>query len=106
MQTSNKRRRLLKDIESEPFRSWVVLAKCGGWLAVIVLVTVIGAGSTDNPEIISRAKNAAPYAPQPAQQHRKQVFDERRARFARSAPSHNIASETSQRAAPLLPIPR
>ena len=80
MQTSNQRRRLLKDIESEPFRSWVMLAKCGGGLAVIVLITVIGAGSTDNPEIISRAKDAAPYAPQPAQQHRKQVFDERRAR--------------------------
>ena len=99
MQTSKQRRRLLQEMESEPFRTWAVLAKCAGGLAVIVLIAVIGAGSTDDPEAISRAKDAAPHASQPAQQHRKQVFDERRARFAGA--SHNIASETSQRAAPL-----
>ena len=100
MQTTKQRRRLLQQMESEPFRTWAVLAKCGGGLAVIALIAVIGAGSTDDREAIFRAKDVAPQATQPAQQHRKQVFDERRARFA-GAPSQNIARETSQRAAPL-----
>jgi hypothetical protein len=100
MQTSKQRRRLLKDMESEPFRSWVTLAKCGGGLAALVLIAVIGANERDGREAVSRAKDIAPHAVQPAQQHRKQVFDERRARFARGVPDHNIASETSQRANP------
>jgi hypothetical protein len=98
MQTTKQRRRLLQQMASEPFRTWAVLAKCGGGLAVIVLIAVIGAGSTDDPAAISRANDAAPHVAQPVQQHRKQVFDERRARFAGGAPSHDIASETSQRA--------
>ena len=77
-----------------------MLAKCGGGLAVIVLITVIGAGSTDNPEIISRAKDAAPYAPQPAQQHRKQVFDKRLALCPkRTQPQHCKRHEPACRSA-------
>jgi hypothetical protein len=106
VQTSHQRRRLLRELESEPLRTWLVLAKCGGGLAVIALIALIGAGSADDRETIARAKEAPPPAVLPAQAHRQQLFNERRARFARSVPSHNIASETSQRAAPVLPMLR
>jgi len=106
MQTSKQRRRLLRDMEAEPFRTWAVLAKCGGGLAIVILIAVIGAGSTDDREAVSRAKYATQHARQPVQEHRKQVFDERRARFAGGAPSHNVASDTSQRAVQLSPMLR
>ena len=91
MQTSKQRRRLLKDMESEPFRTWAVLAKCGGGLAAIALIAVIGAGSTDDREAISRAKDAARHVAEPAQEHRRQVFNERRERFNGGVPAHNLA---------------
>ena len=91
MQTSNRRRRLLRELDSEPLRTWVVLAKCGGGLAVIALIALIGAGSADDHEAIARAKEAAPPAVQPAQAHRQQVFNERRQRFDGGNAVRNVA---------------
>jgi len=56
MQTSNQRRRLLRELESESLRTWAVLAKCGAGLAVIALIALIGAGSADDRETMARAK--------------------------------------------------
>ena len=96
MQTSNRLRRLLRELESEPLRTWAVLAKCGGGLAVVFLVALIGAGSADDRETIARAKEAAPPAAQPEQAHRQQVFDERRARFNNHAATRNLADRSAQ----------
>ena len=91
MQTSNRHRRLLRELESEPLRTWVVLAKCGGGLAVIALIALIGVGSADDRETIARGKEAPPPAVQPAQAHRQQVFDERRQRFNGGNAPRNVA---------------
>jgi len=96
MQTSNRLRRLLRELESEPLRTWAVLAKCGGGLAVVFLVALIGAGSADDRETIARAKEAAPPAAQPAQAHRQLVFNERRARFNNHAPTRNLADRSAK----------
>lgn len=106
MQTSNQRRRLLRELESEPLRTWVVLAKCGGGLAVIALIALIGAGSADDHEAIARAKEAPPPAVQPAQAHRQQVFNERRARFSEGHSPRNVASQPARPANRLALIPR
>ena len=96
MQTSNQRRRLLRELESEPLRTWAVLAKCGGGLAVILLVALIGAGSADNRETVARAKEAPPPAVQPAQEHRQQVFNERRQRFNEDNAPRNVAGQAAR----------
>ncbi len=105
MQTSNRLRRLLRELESEPLRTWAVLAKCGGGLAVIVLVALIGAGSADDRETIARAKEAAPPAVQPAQAHRQQVFNERRQRFNGGNAPRNVAGPSTHPANPLALTP-
>jgi len=97
MQTSNRLRRLLRELESEPLRTCAVLAKCGGGLAVIVLIAVIGAATTDTREATLLAKKVAPRVEKPAQEHRKQVFDERRARFADGASRHYITSDVIEK---------
>ena len=93
MQTSNRRRRLLRELDSEPLRTWAVLAKCGAGLAVIALIALIGAGSADDRETMARAKEAAPPAVQPAQAHRQQVFNERRQRFNGGNAPRNVAGK-------------
>ena len=93
MQTSSQRRRPLRELESEPLRTWVLLAKCGGGLAVIGLIALIGTGSSDNHEMIARAKEAPPPAVQPAQAHRQQVFNERRQRFNGGNAPRNVAGK-------------
>jgi len=93
MQNSNRLRRLLRELESDPLRTWAVVAKCGGGLAVIVLVVLIGAGSADNRDTIARAKEAASPAVQPAEAHRLQEFDERRQRFNGGNAPRNVAGK-------------
>jgi len=81
VQTSHQRRRLLKDMESEPFHSWVILTKCRGGFADLVLIAVNGASEGDGREAVARANDGAPHTAPPAQQRRREVFDERRARY-------------------------
>lgn len=104
MQTSKQRHRLLRDLESEPLRTWAILAICGGGLAIIFFIALIGSGSNDNREAIARAQQAAPAA-QPAEGHRRQVFDERRQRFDGNAP-RNIAGQSPEAANRLAVTPQ
>ena len=84
-------------MNAEPVHAWLVLARCATGLAVIVLLSLVGVrASVDQGAARHVAAAAAPHARPPAQQHRKQVFDDRRARFERSAGRHRIAGEVRE----------
>ena len=97
MLSSVERRRLLKVIDVEPINAWMVLAKCAAGLVVIVLVAAVGFSQpADRGTSLAAAAVAVPVTgrfDQSAQEHRKQVFDERRQRFQGNAARHSVASE-------------
>ena len=104
MQNSMQRHRLIKAMHVEQGRAWTVLAKCAVGLAVIALIAAIGAGdSFDQAAGGSPAAAFTARTGQPAQAHRKQVFDERRARFAGGAGRHRVAGEATE-GVDLLPL--
>ena len=104
MQSSIERRRLLQAMNAEPAHAWMVLAKCAAGLAVIVLLAAIGASERlDYGAAGNVAAAVTLHARQSAQEHRKQVFDDRRARFERGAGRHSIAREAVELANPLPP---
>jgi hypothetical protein len=77
-----QRRRLLKAMNEGPLNAKMVLAKCAAGLTVIVLIAVTGASeSLDHGAAGDVAAAVAPPAAHPMQEHRKQVFDERRSRL-------------------------
>lgn len=97
MQSSIERRRLLKAMNPEPVRAWIVLAKCAGGLTAIVLLAVIDAGDGgDHGAACNVAAAATLHAAQPAQEHRKQVFDDRRRRFHGNTGHRSVADGTSK----------
>ena len=69
-------------------------AKCAAGLAVIVLIAVIGATDRGDRGAVSHVAAGTPASVQPAQQHRKQVFDGRRARFQGYAERRSVAGAT------------
>jgi len=58
--------------------------------------SLIGAESADTREASSRVKEAVPHGSQPAQRHRKQVFDERRERFDGASGRHSVAGDVTE----------
>ena len=103
MQSAVERRRLLRSMHAEPVRAWMILARCAAGLAVIALIAAIGVSDRVDPGVAGAAVPAATPRPgQAAQAHRKQVFDERRARFA-GDDRHRIAIGTMERTG-LLPF--
>ncbi len=84
MQSSIERRRLLKMMSDEPINVRFAMAKCAAGLAIVVLLVVI---AVSDERVIggSVAQGTTPpraaAAGASAERHRKQVFDERRARF-------------------------
>lgn len=80
MQSSMQRHRLLKAMNAEPVHAWMVLAKCAAGLAVIVLIAVIGTSESLDHGAADNVSAAVTPGGKPVQEHRKQVFDERRAR--------------------------
>ena len=93
MQSSIERRRLLKAMDAEPVHARMVLAKCAAGLAVIILLAVIGARESVERGV---AGGVAAPAAQPVQEHRKHLFDERRARFEGGARRPRMASEAAK----------
>lgn len=91
MVSSSERRKLLKSMNGEPAGAWFILAKCAAGLAVTVLIAVIGASERGDRETGSEVAVVVPPTAQPAQVHRKQVFDERRARFSGGADQRSVA---------------
>ena len=88
MPSSIDRRRVLQAMNAQFENAWLVLARCAVGLAVIALIAVIGAA-----DLAAGGSVAAVTSPsaQPAQQHRKEVFDERRARFDGGADPRSVA---------------
>lgn len=93
MQSSRECRRLIQDMNAEPVQAWTVLVKCAAGLVVIVLLAGIGARASRDHVAGNVEAAGAPHAAQPAQAHRKQVFDGRRARFEGNAHRRNVAFE-------------
>lgn len=106
MLTSKQRRRLVRDLESEPIRTWAIVAKCSGGLAVIALIALINAGSNENREAVARANEAAPPTGRAPEKHREQVFNERRQRFNGGNSPRNVAGQPPQPANRLALTPR
>ena len=97
MQSSRQRRRLLTAMNAEPVHAWLVLVRCAAGLTVIVLLSLIGVRASIDPGAPRHvAARAAPHAGQLVQKHRKQMFDERRARFERGGDRHSIAGEVRE----------
>ena len=94
MQSSSQRRWLLETLNIEPVQASLTLAKCAAGLAVIVLIAVIGATDRGDRGAVSHVAAGTPASVQPAQQHRKQVFDGRRARFQGYAERRSVAGAT------------
>ena len=101
MQSQVERERLLKLMGKEPVGSWLVLAKCAAGLAAVALIAVIGLGAPINiaaPTLKSAifAAAAGARAHMRSQPHRKQVFDERRARFQGGVAAQNVAGQAGR----------
>jgi hypothetical protein len=92
---TTKRQRLVSTLSDESTRALGVVLKCGICLALLTLLVVIGVSEekvgvpADALDSVSHAASAAKLSGAAA--HRKEVFDERRARFAGSASEHLVA---------------
>jgi hypothetical protein len=84
----NERQRLIRQVGDEPALLARGAAKCAAGLLILVLLALIAAGSGDEGGIDRAARanadGAIATAVPRAEAHRKQVFDERRARFESS----------------------
>jgi hypothetical protein len=80
-----ERQRLMSRFANEPTRPVAAMIKCAVGLAVLALLAVIGNGadSGDPRESIAGSTQSAPAGAAGA--HRKEVFDDRRARFSADA---------------------
>jgi len=86
--------RLASISPDEPARCVGVVVKCGICLAVLTLLVVIG--NQQEGGVGLETRGSAPYAASAARlagaaTHRKEVFDERRARFTGSETDRNVA---------------
>jgi hypothetical protein len=92
---STERQRLVSTMADEPTRALGVVLKCGICLALLTLLVVIG-GAREKEGAAPEARGSAPHSAAVAKlpsaaAHRKEVFDDRRARFAGNASERNIA---------------
>jgi hypothetical protein len=82
---TTERQRLASTMSNEPTHALGVVLKCGICLALLTLLVAIG-GSWVNDGGATETRDSAPHATSAAKltgaaAHRKEVFDERRARF-------------------------
>ena len=82
MQSSSEQR-MPKMMHAEPASVWLALAECIAGLAVIALVAVVGYSEYTDRSVARPSVAAATSDAQNtrAQEHRKQLFDQRRQRF-------------------------
>ena len=103
MLSSMERRKLLKQMQQEPVRSYMVLAKCAAGLTIVALIAVIGARDPVSPE---GAGNVAAGSPPPAyspQAHPKEVTSERRRQPTGAATQRNSVAGGKREPAYLSP---
>ncbi len=105
MQSSSERRRLLKMMRAEPVSVWMALAEWTAGLAVIALITVIGYSEYADRGLArsSVAAAASDVEGKRAQEHHKQLFDQRRQRFQGSGEQRRVASESPDIQLPAAP---
>ncbi len=88
MLTPQLRKRLVDQMNLEPqVRSWFVLTRCGAGLAIIALIASIGISAGERGDNVAQVKNR-PQVAQPAAEHRRQVFEQRRAAFEQGGRGH------------------
>ena len=82
MLSSSEHRRMLKMMHAKPASVWMAIAECIAALAAIALVAVIGYSEYADCSVARPSVAAASEAQNTrAQEHRKQLFDQRRQRF-------------------------
>ena len=91
---TTRRQRLVSTMSDEPTYALGVVLKCGICLALLTLLVVIGS-TREEDGVASDARGSAPHAMAAAKfggaaAHRKEVFDERRARFAGNASERSV----------------
>ena len=104
-----ERNKLLQAMGDERAAGRAAIARCAAGLVVIVLIAVAGVvvpinitSSASKPAALTAA--ADPHGYSRAQQHRKQIFDERRARFEGDAGRRSVASGSLRPAEERLPV--
>jgi hypothetical protein len=92
---TTERQQVVSTMTVEPARALGVVLKCGIYLALLILLMVIGSAREDDgvaPEARGSASQAQAVARLPAAAaHRKAVFDDRRARFENADPERTLA---------------
>jgi hypothetical protein len=95
---TTKRQRLVSAMSDERTRGLGVVLKCGVCLALLTLLVAIGVGNGTDGDRANARRNVPLAAPAAklttAAAHRKEVFDERRARFTGNA-SERPVDETA-----------
>jgi len=90
-----ERRKLLSNMADAPTHALAVVLKCAVCLALLTLLAVIGS-TPEKDGVVPEARGNAPHAMSAAKlsgaaAHRKEVFDERRVRFAGNAAERHVA---------------
>jgi hypothetical protein len=90
-----ERQKLLSNMADAPTHAFAVVLKCAVCLALLTLLVVIGS-TREKDGVAPEARGSAPHAMSAAKlsgaaAHRKEVFDDRRARFAGNAPERHVA---------------
>ncbi len=96
MQSSSERKQLLDTMYQEHVNPAAILAKCAAGLAIVVLLVTMGASDgrvMDGSAAQGTTPPRAAAAGMRAEEHRKQVFDERRQRFQSIAEQRSVASQ-------------
>jgi hypothetical protein len=106
MDSPKLREDVRRHMAEEPWVTAGVLCKCAAGIAAVTLLAVMGAHAEKRDEQGQARKpvyeTQAP-APTSAEAHRKQVFDERRARFDGTRRATGLAQKQESPGAPALP---
>jgi hypothetical protein len=101
MQSSSERKQLMESMYQERVNAAVILAKCAAGLAIIVLLVTMVASDgrvMEGPAATGATPSRAAAAGVRTEEHRKQVFDERRQRFQGDAEQRSVASKGEESA--------
>lgn len=103
MQDSTERNTRLKAIHGAPLHVWIVLAGCATGLAMVTLVCAVGvARPIAQPAAAGPAQNVTHSSAQRVQEHRKQVYDERRQSWQGRGGRESVADKSAGPADQLL----
>ena len=88
-----QRKRMLEQMKDGlESRGWMIVARCSTGLGIVALIALVGAGGAHRGDGVIRT-NDAQYAAKAAEQHRRDVFDQRRERYGRETEGRRLARE-------------